>query len=233
MSWRGLLPVDGHHRAPVNLGVEAVISRVPPLHRSDGHIDFAVQAFARALRRFIEGIAIRSPDDQDVQVRRGTALLAGITCRPGTENVGIVDSLHAGEFFRKNLWGPNERSNSSVRGPVRGDGAAVTRRAFPTRREATTPAFSARATSRWTDETVEWMREATSLKVHSLPGLSSTSVSRSACSRDRSSGRRGGGSPFGISRKLLRVICKVDQADTKADINPSDGNLHTSSAASG
>jgi hypothetical protein len=68
MSSRGLLPVDGYQRALVDFGVEAIASRPPPLCRADGHIDFAIKALACALCRFIEGIAVRSADDQDVYV---------------------------------------------------------------------------------------------------------------------------------------------------------------------
>jgi hypothetical protein len=85
-------------------------------------------------------------------------------------------------------FGLNDRSSSSVSGPVSGDVAAVTRRVFPSRRDVITPVCSALATSRCADETEAPTRAASSVRVHSRPGLSSTRVSRSACSRDRKSG---------------------------------------------
>jgi hypothetical protein len=62
--------------------------------------------------------------------------------------------------------------------------------------------------SRCTDETADPTREASSVMVHSLSGWSRTSVSTSACSRDRNSGSNGGGADFCISRTIHCTIRK-------------------------
>ena len=66
----------------------------------------------------------------------------------------------------------------------------VTSLVLPNRREATTPACSALLTSRCADDTEAPTRLASSVSVHSRPGLSKTKVSSSACNRDRSNGSK-------------------------------------------
>ncbi len=78
-------------------------------------------------------------------------------------------------------------------GGSNGESAAVTSLVLPSLREATTPASSALAISRWADDSDALVLSASSVSDHSRPGVSSTSVSSSACSRERSSGRSGGG----------------------------------------
>jgi hypothetical protein len=190
---RGALPLqDRNQRTACDLGVERVPAIAPPLPGADRHIDLASQACAGRLGSLIEGVTVRSADHEQINVRRSTALLPRVPGGPGTKEVGRLDAIKSRESSASTWRGPNERSSSSVSGPVRGESAAVTSRVFPRRREVITPVCSARASSRCADDTEPLARLASSVSVQSRPGASSTSVSSSACSRDRSNGSSGG-----------------------------------------
>ena len=82
--------------------------------------------------------------------------------------------------------GPNDLSNSSVKGAVSGDFWAVTRRVLPDRREVITPVCAARSTCRLALETAPPTRCASSVSVPPRSGLRRMSVSNCACKRERS-----------------------------------------------
>jgi hypothetical protein len=135
-------------------------------------------------------VRVPSPASKHVLVGDGQGRFA----RLGGDGNGIVDVVgsRAGllllgysKLFRARRILPNETS-----------------RALPTRPGAITPARSARTTSCCTHDTADPTGGANSVSVHSLSGLSRTSVSTSACSRDRSDGSSGGAPDFCTSRTI-------------------------------
>ena len=141
------------------------------------------------MRSVVQLVTVWVADDQHVDVCWCPARVPRVASRPRPEKEGRLDAWHSGELFCNYLAGPNDRNSSSVRPPVIGEAAAVTSRVLPSLRVDTIPASSALAISRWADDSDALVLSASSVTDHSRPGVSSTSVSNSACSRERSSGR--------------------------------------------
>ncbi len=165
---------------------------MPPLSRPDRHVNLPGQARPAPLSHLIQLIAVRRADDQHVDIGRRRPRTPSYRAAHEPNRYTASTPSSPANSSAITCRGPNDRTSNSVSGPVSGDSAAVTSRVLPSRRDDTTPASTARAISRWADETEPPARSASSVSDHSRPGDSSTSVSSSACNRDLSNGSNGG-----------------------------------------